>query len=79
MNILANNLSVNLIDSDIRRLFAPFGVVNSAEVVKDKLTGRSKGRALISMPVETEARQAIVSLDQTTIDGKKISVKQETL
>lgn len=77
MNILVYNLSFNLIDSDIRRMFAPFGVVNSAEVVKDKLNGRSKGKALIEMPVEAEAQQAIVSLDQTIVDGKKISVQKE--
>lgn len=77
MNILVYNLSFNLIDSDIRRMFAPFGVVNSAEVVKDKLNGRSKGKALIEMPVEAEAQQAIVSLDQTVVDGKKISVQKE--
>lgn len=77
MNILVYNLSFNLIDSDIRRMFAPFGVVNSAEVVKDKLNGRSKGKALIEMPVDAEAQQAIVSLDQTVVDGKKISVQKE--
>jgi RNA recognition motif-containing protein len=77
MNILVYNLSFNLIDSDIRRMFSAFGVVNSAEVVKDKLNGRSKGKALIEMPVEAEGQQAIVSLDQTVIDGKKISVQKE--
>jgi RNA recognition motif-containing protein len=58
-------------------MFSPFGVVNSAEVVKDKLNGRSKGKGLIEMPVEAEAQQAIVSLDQTVVDGKKISVQKE--
>jgi RNA recognition motif-containing protein len=77
MNILVYNLSFNLIDSDLRRMFSPFGVVNSAEVVKDKLNGRSKGKGLIEMPVEAEAQQAIVSLDQTVVDGKKISVQKE--
>jgi RNA recognition motif-containing protein len=77
MNILVFNLSFNLIDSDVRKMFSPFGVVNSAEVVKDKLNGRSKGKALIEMPVDVEAQQAITSLDQTIVDGKKISVKKE--
>lgn len=77
MNILVYNLSFNLIDSDLRRMFSPFGIVNSAEVVKDKLNGRSKGKALVEMPVDAEAQQAIVSLDQTVVDGKKISVQKE--
>jgi RNA recognition motif-containing protein len=58
-------------------MFSPFGIVNSAEVVKDKLNGRSKGKALVEMPVDAEAQQAIVSLDQTVVDGKKISVQKE--
>lgn len=76
MNIQVHNLTLNVIDSDIRKLFAAFGVVDSAEVIKDKLNGRSKGHAIIDMPIEAQARQAIITLDQTYIDGKKISVRE---
>lgn len=76
MNIQVHNLSLNVIDSDIRKLFAAFGIVDAAEVIKDKLNGRSKGNAVVDMPVETQARQAIITLDQTIIDGKKISVRE---
>ncbi|AXY72992.1 RNA-binding protein [Paraflavitalea soli] len=76
MNIQVHNLSLNVIDSDIRKLFAAFGIVDAAEVIKDKLNGRSKGHAIVDMPVETQARQAIITLDQTMIDGKKISVRE---
>jgi RNA recognition motif-containing protein len=76
MNIQVHNLTLNVIDSDIRKLFSAFGVVDSAEVIKDKLNGRSKGHAIIDMPVEAQARQAIITLDQTYVDGKKISVRE---
>jgi len=76
MNIQVHNLSLNVIDSDIRKLFAAFGIVDAAEVIKDKLNGRSKGHAVVDMPVETQARQAIITLDQTIVDGKKISVRE---
>jgi RNA recognition motif-containing protein len=76
MNIQVHNLSLNVIDSDIRKLFAAFGIVDAAEVIKDKLNGRSKGHAIVDMPVETQARQAIITLDQTLVDGKKISVRE---
>lgn len=76
MNIQVHNLSLNVIDSDIRKLFAAFGIVDAAEVIKDKLNGRSKGHAIVDMPVETQARQAIITLDKTMIDGKKISVRE---
>jgi RNA recognition motif-containing protein len=60
-------------------MFSPFGVVNSAEVTRDKLNGRSKGNGIIEMPVEREARQAIASLDKTVMDGKNISVSELVL
>jgi RNA recognition motif-containing protein len=74
MDIQASNLSIDTNDSDIRKLFSAFGIINSAEVVRDKLNGRSRCKAVISMPVAAEARQAITSLDQTMMSGKRISV-----
>ncbi len=76
MDIKVINLSLNLSDTDIRKMFSPFGIVNSAEISRDQFNGRSKGNALINMPIEAEARQAIASLDKTIIDGKKISVNE---
>ena len=76
MHIQVLNLSMNTGDRELRRLFSAFGSVTSAEVLRDKFNGRSKCNALIDMPVDSEARQAIVSLHQTTFDGKKISVSE---
>jgi RNA recognition motif-containing protein len=74
MEIQVNNISLNMSDADVRRLFSTFGIVDSAEVGRDKYNGRSKGNAQVSMPNAAQARQAIVSLDQTIMDGKRISV-----
>ena len=74
MNIHVSNLSLNIIDSDLRKLFAAYGDVNSAVILRDKLNGRSKGAAIIDMEVDSQARQAIQCLDQTMMDGKSISV-----
>ncbi|AEV99767.1 hypothetical protein A4D02_26230 [Niastella koreensis] len=76
MNIQVFNLSLSTEDRDLRRLFSAFGIVTSAEVVRDKLNGRSKCKALIDMPIYGEALQAIESLHQTMLDGKKISVSE---
>jgi len=76
MNIQVYNLSLNTSDRDIRRLFSPFGVVVSAEVVRDKLNGRSKCKAVVEMLIGSEALLAIESLHQTLLDGKKISVSE---
>jgi RNA recognition motif-containing protein len=76
MDIQASNLSIDINDSDIRKLFSAFGIINSAEVVRDKLNGRSRCKAVINMPVAAEAMQAIASLDQTMMSGKRISVNK---
>ena len=79
MNIQIFNLSLNTEDRDLRRLFSSFGNVSSAEVVKDKLNGRSKRNGIIEMPIDSEARKAIVSLNQTVFDGKLVSVTEHEL
>jgi RNA recognition motif-containing protein len=76
MNIHVSNLSLNIIDADLRKLFAAYGEVNSAVIVRDKLNGRSKGSALIDMVNDTQGRQAVLCLDQTIIDGKPITVSE---
>jgi RNA recognition motif-containing protein len=76
MNIQIFNLSLNTEDRDLRKLFSSFGSVTSAEVMKDKLSGRSKRNGIIEMPVDREARQAIESLNKTMFDGKMVSVTE---
>ncbi|WP_207512929.1 RNA recognition motif domain-containing protein [Longitalea luteola] len=76
MKIQIYNLGRDVNDAALRKLFSTFGIVNSAEVVRDKLNGRSKGNGVIEMPIEREAKQAIESLDQTIIVGKRISVSE---
>ncbi|MDH7459731.1 RNA-binding protein [Chitinophagaceae bacterium 26-R-25] len=79
MNIQVFNLSINTADRDLRKLFSAFGMVTSAEVVRDKWNGRSNCNAMIEMPVDKEARQAIASLNEIIVDGKKISVSELSL
>ena len=76
MDIRIINLSHNINDRSLSKVFSAFGIVDSAEVLKNKINGRSRGNALVMMPVEAEARLAILSLNQTMLDGKKISVSQ---
>lgn len=76
MNIQISNISLNTIDADVRKLFSPFGTVDSVMVARNKFNGRSKGSAIINMPSDAQGRQAIISLHQTMMDGKKISVDE---
>jgi len=76
MTIQVFNLSMNTSEKMLQKLFMSFGVVNSLEINRDKYNGRSKGNALVEMPIEKEARQAIVSLDKYVVDGKRLAVNE---
>ena len=76
MNILITNLSTNIIVSDLMQLFAVYGEVSYAAIVRDKRSGRSKGNAFLEMPSDAQAEQAIRALNGKEVDGKKISVQQ---
>jgi len=76
MDIQVSNLNISLIEADVQRLFTPFGEVSSVEIIRDKLNNRSKGRALIMMPVSREAQKAIASLNGFVVSGKAIVVNE---
>ena len=76
MNIRIANISLNTTDTEIRKLFSPYGVVDSAAVNRNSLNGRSLKNGSVCMPVKAQANQAIASLDKTILDGKIISVSE---
>jgi RNA recognition motif-containing protein len=76
IDIRISNISLNTTDSEVRRLFSPFGVVDSAKVSRNSLNGRSLRNGKVNMPVASQARQAIISLDKTIMDGRIISVSE---
>ena len=78
MNIHVSNLSINTINDDLKRLFATYGTVNTAVIVRDEWKGSSKGTALIDMLDAGEAAQAISDLNNTMLHGKIISVSEIT-
>ena len=76
MNIFVAKLSFDTTDRDLEDTFAEFGTVDSARVITDKFTGRSKGFGFVEMPDEDAARNAIQDLDGTLLDGRNIVVKE---
>lgn len=74
MNIYISNLAVNIIDADLKLLFAAFGEVSYVQIIRDHVTFNSRGTALIKMPVSEEGKHAIDSLHLTEIDGQQINV-----
>jgi RNA recognition motif-containing protein len=74
MNIQVTNLNINMIETDLQRLFTPFGEIISIEILRDKINHRSRGKAVVAMPVEKEAQNAIVNLNGVALGGKSIMV-----
>ncbi|MFZ9504125.1 MAG: RNA recognition motif domain-containing protein [Cyclobacteriaceae bacterium] len=75
MNIFVANINFKTRKEDLEKAFAAFGQVNSVKIVRDRDTGRSKGYGFVEMENEDEAKRAIESLDNSTLDGREIVVK----
>ena len=76
MKIYAGNLSYNVSDEDLRAAFAQFGTVDSADVIVDRATGRSKGFGFVEMSDATEAKAAIEGLNGKDLDGRSLKVNE---
>jgi RNA recognition motif-containing protein len=75
-NIFVGNLSFNSTEESVRGLFERYGVVNSARIMTDRDTGRSRGFAFVEMENEGEADQAITALNGSSLDGRSINVNE---
>jgi RNA recognition motif-containing protein len=69
-------LSYNVTNSSLEELFSQFGRVNSAQVVQDRDTGRSKGFGFVEMADDNGATQAISSLNEKEHDGRALTVNE---
>ncbi|MFT3680395.1 MAG: RNA-binding protein [Ferruginibacter sp.] len=76
MNIYVGNLSWTMTDDDLSNLFTPYGEVKSAKILKDKVTGRSRGFGFVEMDDEEAAKSAISSLHESEIGGRKLVVNE---
>ena len=63
-------------DDSMRNHFAQVGTVVSANVIKDKFSGRSKGFGFVEMSTEEEAKEAVEKLNGSDLDGRKIVVNE---
>jgi RNA recognition motif-containing protein len=75
MNIFVAKLNFKTRKEELEAAFAQYGTVDSAKIVRDKDTGRSKGFGFVEMPNDEEANAAISSLNEKELDGRVIVVK----
>ncbi len=76
MNLYVGNLSWTMTEDDLRNLFEQYGTVNSLKIVKDRETGRSKGFGFVEMENDTEAQNALSSLYDKELMGRKIVINE---
>jgi len=74
MNIYVSNLSYGTTSESLQELFAEYGEVTSANIIKDRETGRSRGFGFVEMTNDSEAQKAIDGLNNIDFEGKTISV-----
>jgi len=74
VNLYIGNLPYRIDEDSLRQMFTPYGTVESAKVIKDRQTGRSKGFGFIEMGSQAEADAAIKALNETAVDGRNIKV-----
>jgi len=74
--LYCGNLSYNTSNSDLEQMFSEYGRVQSAEVIMDRDTGRSKGFGFVEMSSDAEAAAAIEGLNMKEHDGRALAVNE---
>lgn len=76
MNIYVGNLSYQMSEDELRAAFEEFGEVDSARIITDRDSGRSKGFGFVEMPDDGEAQAAIDALNQKELAGRSVTVNK---
>lgn len=74
--LYVGNLSYSVSDNELEDLFSQFGTVQSAQVIQDRDTGRSKGFGFVEMDTEAEAQAAIQGLHDFEHGGRRLTVNE---
>src|SRR5436305_13388325 len=74
--LYVGNLAYGVSSSDLQTMFEPYGTVQSAQVIMDRDTGRSKGFGFVEMGSDQEAQAAIAALSGKEVDGRQLTVNE---
>ena len=74
--LYVGNLTYGVTDSDLLKLFEAHGTVQSAQVIMDRDTGRSKGFGFVEMGSDAEAQAAIQALNGKEVEGRALTVNE---
>ena len=76
VEIYVGNLSYDLTDEELKKLFAEYGEVSSARIVLNRFNGKSKGFGFVVMPNRPEAEKAIAAYSEKEYMGRKMRVNE---
>jgi RNA recognition motif-containing protein len=74
--IYVGGLPYSVTEGQLQEIFSAHGTVESANVIADKFTGRSRGFGFVEMSSGSEAQKAIESLNGTQLDGRTLTVNE---
>jgi len=74
--LYVGGLTYGVTDSALEQMFAPYGTVESAQVIMDRDTGRSKGFGFVEMKTDQEAQAAIAAMNGKEVDGRSLTVNE---
>ena len=74
--LYVGNLTNGVSDSTLQQMFAAHGTVESAQIIMDRDTGRSKGFGFVEMKTDQEAQAAIAALNGKEVDGRALTVNE---
>ena len=74
--LYVGNLSFNTTEQELTEMFGQIGTVQSASVIEDRETGRSRGFGFVEMASDAEGQNAIAQLDGKEIDGRSLKVNE---
>jgi len=76
LRIYVGNLSYKVDEDGLRTAFEAHGAVESAQVIMDRYTGRSRGFGFVEMSNDDEAKEAISAMDNQEISGRAVKVNE---
>ena len=76
INIYVGNLSFQAKEEELRQLFEAYGQVESAKIISEQFTGRSRGFGFVEMPNREEGMKAIQELDSKDFKGRTLRVNE---
>ena len=74
--LYVGGLPYSVTDDKLQEIFSPHGTVESARVITDRMTGRSRGFGFVEMSSQSEAEEAIQKMNGTDLEGRSLTVNE---